>query len=348
MGRIPEQAIVEQAVLAAERRLGVGIRVLRFQPATQRPGWRADAVIEIAADGNRHRFIAEAKAAERIEALGHVKARLQQAIQDGFPGYCPLLLTPYMTRTLAEHCLKLRLPFLDTAGNGYVQAPGLFIYAIGGPRVHAARARGYRAATAAGVRIVFALLCRPELAEGTYRELARLAGVALGTVGPVLDDLRARGFLVVNKRGRALRDTNRLLDEWITHYAARLRPKLHPRRFQVDPDLLLAANFERLNAFWGGEVAAQRLTGYLKPERFLVYLAGPLNPLLAQGRARLAEDGNTEILDAFWRENLVPEHPQQAVPPLLAYADLMLSGEGRNVETAKVIYDKFLAPAFHS
>jgi hypothetical protein len=27
-------------------------------------------------------------------------------------------------------------------------------------------------------------LCRPQLAEGTYRDIARAAGVALGAVGP--------------------------------------------------------------------------------------------------------------------------------------------------------------------
>jgi hypothetical protein len=40
------------------------------------------------------------------------------------------------------------------------------------------------------------VLCRPQLAEGTYRDIARAAGVALGAVGPVVRDLETRGFLV--------------------------------------------------------------------------------------------------------------------------------------------------------
>jgi hypothetical protein len=413
MQRTTEQAIIEQAALAAERKLGVGIRVRKELRTARRDTFRPDAVIAITADGHTHRFVAEAKATDRIETLAYANARLRRAIEHGFPGYRPLLIAPYMTRALAGHCRKLKLPFLDMAGNAYLEAPGLFIYTTGEPRPDAAPVQTHRATTAAGARVVFALICRPELIQATYRELALAAGVALGTVGGVLDDLQARGFLRKGKRAPNLRNTRQLVDDWITHYAATLRPKLHPRRFQCEPALLLAADFKQLHAYWGGEVAGQRLTGYLMPEHFLIYLAGPLNPLLTQGHMRLADNGNTEILDAFWPEALIvnADHPDagaaplapwaksareaakftqwrpapgkqrgadptglglqgsparssvkrvewrshsgsranqkpRVVPPLLAYADLMITGEGRNLETAKLIYDKFLAPVF--
>lgn len=347
MLRTAEQAIIEQATLAAERKLGVGIRVRREPRTARHRAFEPDAVVEVTADGGTHRFVAEAKATDRIETLTYANAQLQRTIEHDFPGYRPLLIAPYMTRTLAGHCRKLKLPFLDMAGNAYLEAPGLFIYVTGEPRADTVRAQAHRATTAAGVRVVFALLCRPELVQANYRELALVAGTALGTVGGVLDDLQARGFLRKGKRAPHLRNTRQLVDDWITHYAATLRPKLHPRRFQCEPALLFAADFKQLHAYWGGEVAGQQLTAYLQPERFLIYLAGPLNPLLAQGRMRLADDGNTEVLDAFWPEALIvnADHPRQrVVPPLLAYADLMITGEGRNLETAKLIYDKFLAP----
>lgn len=340
MQRKPGQAIFEQAVLAAEQKLGIEVRPL-MQP------WAAHPLIEILADGRSHRFVAEVKAADRIETLGLAKSQLRCAIEGGHPGFRPLLIAPYITRGLAERCRELNLSFLDAAGNAYLEAPGLFVYAIGERPAKGTRMRGHWAATAAGVRVGFALLCRPELIGENYRELAKFSGVALGTVGGVLDDLRARGFLQGGKRKPALRKARQFVDEWIAHYAATLRPKLHPRRFDCEPDLLLAADFEKLHAYWGGEVAGQRLTGYLRPERYLIYLNGPLTPLLAQGRMRVADRGNTEILDAFWPETLVPASDQtkeRIVPPLLAYADLMITGEGRNLETAKLIYDKFLAP----
>jgi hypothetical protein len=58
---------------------------------------------------------------------------------------------------------------------------------------------------------------------------------------------------------------------------------------------------------------------------------------------RLATDGNTEILQAFWNRELL-EPAATTVPPLLAYADLMATADSRNVETAKQVYEQFLEP----
>jgi hypothetical protein len=35
-----------------------------------------------------------------------------------------------------------------------------------------------------------------------------------------------------------------------------------------------------------------------------------------------------------------------AVPPILAYADLMATTEGRDLEAAKMLYDEYVRPAF--
>ena len=57
---------------------------------------------------------------------------------------------------------------------------------------------------------------------------------------------------------------------------------------------------------------------------------------------RLDLNGNTEVLQAFW--NLLDEKYTDVVPPLLAYADLMATLDGRNLETARLIYEQFLEP----
>ena len=56
-------------------------------------------------------------------------------------------------------------------------------------------------AAAAALRMIFALLCEPPLLDRSYREIATAAGIALGTVGPVLEDLRERRLLT-DKDGR--------------------------------------------------------------------------------------------------------------------------------------------------
>ena len=46
-----------------------------------------------------------------------------------------------------------------------------------------------------------------------------------------------------------------------------------------------------------------------------------------------------EILRRFWRRDAVPAN-KDMVHPLLVYADLMATGNQRNIETARVIYDQ--------
>jgi hypothetical protein len=195
------------------------------------------------------------------------------------------------------------------------------------------------------MKLLFALLCKPDLAEANYRTLAEAADVALGTVGPVIQDLENRGFLTQRKEKRLLTDTKRLMEEWVARYADTLRPKLFRHRYFAERDCLQALDLLKYRGYWGGEVAAQRLTGYLKPENFTLYLEGNEKAVLTEARMRADPRGNVEVLDAFWRFPF-DQKDQDVVPPLLAYADLMATRDGRNREAAGLIYDQLLKPLY--
>jgi hypothetical protein len=155
-------------------------------------------------------------------------------------------------------------------------------------------------------------------------------------------DLQVRGFLA-QRDPRRLTNKQKLLEEWVVRFPEILRPKLLRRRYQADRDRLMALELKGHRGYWGGEMAGLRLTGYLKPERFTLYIAGDEKPLLIQARMRHDPNGNTEILRAFWNLPDDEKYPD-VVPPLLAYADLMATQDGRNLETARLIYDEFLKP----
>jgi len=193
---------------------------------------------------------------------------------------------------------------------------------------------------------VFALACRPALIQTTYREIAARAGVALGTVGPIMKDLEARGYLRFQKKPeRKLLDPARMIEEWVTHYPITLRPKLHPRHFRADPERLKGTDLFQQKAYWGGEPAADKLTRYLRPAQFTIYAREPIAGLIAAGRMRADPAGNVEIVDVFWNFGPDKDFPD-VVPPLLAYADLLATRDGRNAEAAKMIYEQRIAPAF--
>ena len=333
-----EHRVLETALTTLHQTTGLGARVL---PGTVRQDRAEDAIIEIETSRQKYRFAAEVKTVDRFETPAIVKARLRDLRKH------PLLVAPYITREVAGRCRDLHLPFIDTAGNAYLEGPGLLIYVVGQQRPPELRHDHFRALNPAGLHITFALLCRPELIRTNYREIATAARVALGTVGPVMNDLEARGFLRLQTgTERNLLDPERMLQEWVTHYPTTLRPKLNPRRFQADPKQLHQANLIAQNAYWGGEVAAERLTQFLKPAHFTIYAREPIAKLVAANRMRADRIGNVEILDVFWDFDTGPDHAG-LVPPVLAYADLLATNDGRNAEAAKLIYEQRIEPTFH-
>lgn len=337
-----EIRLLDDALAALTRTTGLKAVIVTHEPK-RATGARPDAAIQIDANGKRFRFFAEIKTVDRAVALAAAKHQLEPYGNRG------VLVAPYLTVELANHCRnELDLHFIDTVGNAYLRAPGLYIF-VRGERPPALPAMGTRGAgTATALRVVFVLLCKPELLNAPYREIVAAAGVALGAVGWVFFDLQGRGYMTggLRKRNRRLLEPARLLDEWVTNFPIKLRPKLNPRRFQApDPGWWQQAHLEA-GARWGGEVAATKLTDYLKPATCTIYL-DPQNAretlvtLVKQHRLRADPQGNVEILDAFW--NFQPGGtPPDIVPPLLVYADLMATLDPRNLEVAKRIRGQYI------
>lgn len=337
MMREPLEAngILERAVVAFEAATGLHTEA---QAVPEGLG-RANALLDIYFEGHPIRFATEIKAIDRFQTLGTIKAR------GGGAQHPALLVAPYVSETTAERCRELHLPFIDEAGNAFLEAPGLFVYVTGKRRPPQSRPiTAYRACTTAGLRIVFALLHQPDLAVAPYREIAKVAKVGLGTVGDVLADLEARGHLAPEKPGpRRLLAPDRLKDEWVTHYPIKLRPKLNARRFTAPmPDWWRDQDIRQHHAYWGGEVAAEKLTGYLKPARVTLYVEGRPDRLILDNRLRPDVNGEIEILEAFWATEETNQFGDIA-PPLVVYADLMVTTDPRNIETANLIRDQYLA-----
>ncbi len=65
--------------------------------------------------------------------------------------------------------------------------------------------------------------------------------------------------------------------------------------------------------------------------------------LFADQRMRKNPEGNIQVYKAFWNEGLNYQHDDvDIVDPLIVYADLLGTGDVRNLETARMIYDKEL------
>lgn len=339
-----EQRILEQAIAALAKNTGLRITVVDRDIAAVGQH-RQDARIEIDDDGRRFPLPVEIKTRiDREAALGAAHTQIRR-----FLGAHGVLVTPYLAPKLVDHCREnLKLQFIDTAGNAYLRQPGLHVLVTGQRRpALTAEFAPTHAGTTTALRIIFLLLCRPDLLNAPYREIAAAAGVALGAVGPALQNLTDRQYLIGGPGKRHLVQPARLFDEWVMNYPTRLRPKLQARRFTAAiQDWWQGADLNDTGAFWGAEVAADRLTNYLKPATCTLYVRPNQTKqfiAMAAERYRLRADlkGNIEILEAFWKFPTDPRWPD-VVPAPLVYADLVATLDPRNLEVAELVRTQYI------
>lgn len=344
-----EESLILDALVALRTKAGIDGKLIDSQPESSRRN-SGDARVILSYEGNSIHYLAECKFS--LDRKAQIVKIRQQLVNGRTPG---LLITAHITRELAHHCRATGLQFIDTSGNAYLQAAGLFVFITGEKSEHKPSiSRIPKGLTnPAALRVVFTLLANRDDLDSPYKDIARHAGVSLGTAYNVLEDLEHRGYLISKKGAgsrRRLLEAGRLIDEWAINYPTTLRNKLHGRRFSApesswwkDVDL---AEFDHA---WSAEVAAAKMIGYLKPGTQTLYV-GPgdmdkvIKMLVKQHRIRPDEAGELEILEKFWHWDTasVPE----LAPPLLIYSELLAILDPRTQETARMIKEKFIDTAF--
>jgi len=256
-----------------------------------------------------------------------------------------ILVTQYATPNTAEMFKSKNIQFMDLAGNIYINRPPLLIYVQGKkPTFDIKPTKPIRLFKTAGVKVIFTLLSKPGIESETYRTIAREANVSLNAVARVLQDLKTTLFLIEKgKWGRQIMRKEELFRKWIDAYQQQLQPKLlinsyycdDIRKMQKEP----IAQFE---ALWGSEPAAAITTKYLHPGILTLY-TDKINPhILLRNRLKKKQHGNVVFMKKFW--NFEDEWTKQGlVPPLLTYADMIITHEDRNIETAEILYEQAIA-----
>lgn len=271
-----------------------------------------------------------------------------------------LLVAEAITEAAASLLRQAGHPYLDAAGNCYLEADSLLVIVRGETSEYAGSEEGpIRAFNISGLRLLFCLLLGESVADRTYRNLASAAQISRGAVGYIMGDLQRLGFLEEVGKTRRLRNRSALIDRWTAAYAERLRPRLLRGRYQFVSDDRKAGWKEiplRAPAtLWGGEPAADLLTGHLRPGRWTVYTREKTSAVCRRIEMVPDPDGPVEMLDLFWDpEQLTallsddipdgdPPFDSPHVPPLLVYADLIAGADPRGLETADRIYETYLA-----
>lgn len=268
----------------------------------------------------------------------------------------PILLTDFLPGPLADVLDRAQIDYVDAAGNMSLRWPGkLYVRVRGAAPIRAAEATAGQLTTPTGLVVIFTLLAEGNREARPYRTVAEKSGVSLAAVGRVAAELRRRGFLVLQgRKRRLLRRRRELLDLWIGGYSERLRPRLVVGRFQAaERDLAPAlARFvdqaRETGIGWAltGGFAADLLTGHYRGDQLVLFVESWRPDVTAALRWLPAREGPITVLRALspgvTREPLM----RDALPvahPLLVYAELLFEGHEREIETARLVYEQYLA-----
>ena len=275
-----------------------------------------------------------------------------------------VLITDYINPNQATLLKEQKVPFIDLAGNTYINTPPIYIDIQGKKpekpthEITLAKQIG-KAFQPKGMKVVFMFLVHSKLVNEPMRTIAEAAEVALGTVKQVIDDLIYQGFIVQkatrnNKKGlKEIINPKGLLDKWLDAYPTTVEAKLNKEVYTTDNlELVKTLDLNDMNALWGGEYAVELCDNYLNAKDYLLYVPPEhKNHILKTARLRKAK--TNEILNKTTARVTLAEPPlgirkikgEQAdiAHPYFIYANLLASLDPRNIDAATRFYENHIA-----
>jgi hypothetical protein len=260
------------------------------------------------------------------------------------PGF--LIIAEIIYPAIREQLRKMDLNYIDTSGNCYIKKNDWLFLIEGFKTEVPTTVNKDRAFTKTGLLLLFHFLNDEKYLNVTYRQMAEDYQTALGNINKIINNLKEQGYLIrLDNKELKLTKKKELLEEWIPAYEQKLKPTLLMGTFRLlngfdkDWEKIPLKNTETQ---WGAEPAGNLLTGYLKPARLTLYTLENKLHLIKKYRLVPDEKGILALYKRFWKFNTTSD----TVPPILVYADLINTGDARNIETAKRIYDGLLENQF--
>ncbi len=332
-----EKEILRNAVRAFNDETGLVMKYSTPDMHGSRSDHYVDSTLALNFNGKTLSYAAEIKTNVSDAVIGNAALHAKK-INERFA-----LIARYITSTQAQKLRHLGIAFLDTAGNAYVEGSGLHIQ-VSGKRAKNDVEKPSDIFNPTGMKTLLAFINKPGLEKLDYRTIAEDIGVSRAALGRLMKDLDSAGYLQIHsKRDRYVIRKEELVRRWVEAYSETFRPKLNPIRYKSTKykgrwwDEI---NITEYNAAWGGESAGARLTKYLKPQNVTIYADSNLTRFQARYGLVRDETGNVDILRRFWSSGEV----NNCAPPLVVYSDLVATADDRNLEAARMIYDKHIAP----
>jgi hypothetical protein len=331
------EEILEKAIQQFAMLTGAVIKVLPGEELVINGNTQTDTAIELKTVQQKTKFWVELKNEVRETILPHLLKKQHNNRKEW------LLICQYIPKPMKENLKSNGFNYLETAGNCFIQKDGLFFYINDRAVTEMRQHKEGKLWKQAGLKFLFAILQNEELLNKTHRYMAEATKVALGNIGPFIQELKEEGYLKDAIDNRLIIENKELLrNKWVELFNAILKPKLRLGKFRfIDNKMMQDWKKIKPKDFrWGGETAGALWTNFLQPEIFTIYTNEPKMKIMQQLKLVPDVNGNVELMEKFW-------HPVfddgNKVPALLAYAELVTSIDSRNRETAERLKQNLLA-----
>jgi hypothetical protein len=321
------------------------VETTRFEEVPPQAGRGSQLELEVETPSGEYHLTVELRQTALSYALVDRVLSARKELENG-GGW--ILLAPYVSPRIGRYLVEHGGNFFDELGNCHLVLDDRYVAIVEGRRAPSRRASGL-GFRAAGYRVIFALLARPDLLQGTVREIAGAAGVGKTTAAMTLQRLRQELVIAPDRWGYRMLQPSELMDRWLVAYQDIVRPSLFVGNFRVqerDPQALErriehVLEQQDIPWYWGGGAALHRINGFYRGEATVLHLPEPPINLPRVLRALPAEEGPFTVLRLPGPVGATGLKAGTA-HPLLIYSELMTQGDPRGREAAEQFWREYL------
>ncbi len=301
--------------------IAIDFRLVRWESETT-------AIVELARGGFRAKY--------RMAWISHITLSALSQIERPDETYRLLVAGPHVSSRTADALRAARIDYIDCAGNAHLNFDPVLVDIRGRPRITPIRGRGSADGnlfSAKRMQVLFVLLAWPDLVNRPVRTIADTAGTSVGITQSTLEIMKESDYVI----GRSLHRRDELIDLWAAAYRTTLISKLRETSFTGD--------ITNWSPPPGWEVSGESAVETIRRPQTLTIYVKNFDPIEAvENGWRKSSDPNIEVRRKFWDAptwaSALEEKDiftESAVPSLMVYADLLASGEPRQIDVAEAL-----------
>ena len=329
------------------------VKKVKILNAVDRIQQDIDGQLEISTEGGKQIFYFMVKGELKRPILEHLVAQKK-------PRDKPLLLMArYVNPSIAADFRKQGIYFIDAQGNGYIHIKDIiYVEKEGKKPVIPEERRITSIFNPKGMQLIFTLMAEPHRLNQTVRELAKETGISKDRVSTGLRDLQKMSMILKTQGGwMKFADKKALLEQWLANYGDRMRSKLVIGNYKILPRYMNELP-QRLKKLFSNHPESYALSGTLGADRLIPYYKGKtaeifvkpalLNDLVNELKLMPAREHDVTVFNRFSDGVIFQQKktPVSVAHPLLLYAEMLYQGGSRALETAGMIYNRYLKQDF--